>query len=360
MRATSTHPAGYVPVLDGIRGLAILLVITYHYFGFLDIFSMGWAGVDLFFVLSGYLITSRLMATRNVSHYFGKFYRNRALRILPVYYFSLLAFYIGFNWLLSPANLPSFQYYNRHWLSFVLFFENWAFIREMPAQDQLLHFWSLAIEEQFYLIWPFIILFLSGKKYFIALLTGAVVLIILSRSWVYFQHTTFKEFPYYFCNTFLRMDGFIIGGGLFLARQKKTGLQSGNLLVVLAALLAAGIFFTNSTQANTFISTVGYTVLALFFAGLINHCLSNKTGVMNRIFSAGWIRFLGKISYGLYIYHWIIYRVMQPRFNDWMKNILGNELSNWVSLVLCLALSLAVSVISYFYFEKYFLKLKRR
>lgn len=297
----------YIPQLDGIRGLAILLVISFHYFGFLKIFSFGWVGVDLFFVLSGYLITSRLYAFKNDKNYFSKFYTNRALRILPVYYGSLIVFYAGFNLLLSPSNLPSFTYYNRFWWSFLLFLENWTFIKELPAQDHLLHFWSLAIEEQFYLIWPLFIYIFLNNKYLYKIILFLLLAIITIRCLIYFQHPNpmLKEFHHYINNTFCRMDGFIIGGALFLLQQKRNLKPVQNFYLLLLAVIAVGIYFTNTTQANSFISTAGYTLVALFFAGLINFITINPNSVLSMAFKVRWLRFIGRISYGLYIYHWI-------------------------------------------------------
>ncbi|HUS00098.1 MAG TPA: acyltransferase [Chitinophagaceae bacterium] len=351
----------YIPQLDGIRGLAILLVITYHYFGFLKIFSFGWTGVDVFFVLSGYLITSRLYAFKNDKNYFSKFYTNRALRILPVYYASLIIFYAGFNLLLSPVNLPSITYYNNNWWSFLLFLENWTFIKQLPSQDHLLHFWSLAIEEQFYLIWPLFIYIFLSKKYFNRLIVLLLLAIITLRCLIYLQHPTFKDFHYYFFNTFCRMDGFIMGGGLFLLQQKRNLKPVQNGYLFLLGVIAIGIYFTNTSQANPFISTIGFTLLALFFAGLINFVTINPNSSLSKVFKVGWLIFIGRISYGLYIYHWIIYRIVHPRFAFWMNNmIIDKDLVNWISLVVCLIVSLVISTVSYFYFESYFLKLKRK
>lgn len=109
----------YIPELDGLRGLAILLVVTFHYFaGYFNFFSFGWTGVDLFFVLSGFLITSRLMITRDDNNYFYKFYKNRALRIMPLYYSVLIAFYIAIYFFISKENLAGFKFYNQNITSF--------------------------------------------------------------------------------------------------------------------------------------------------------------------------------------------------------------------------------------------------
>ena len=118
---------GYIPQLDGIRGLAIILVISFHYLGNIPLFSFGWCGVDLFFVLSGYLITSRLIVLQQQKNHLVKFYTNRALRILPLYYLTLIIFYIGFNLFVKKEHFYLFDFYNHNWASFVLFFQNWSF-----------------------------------------------------------------------------------------------------------------------------------------------------------------------------------------------------------------------------------------
>src|ERR1700761_1301740 len=124
---TATRPAtsGYIPSLDGLRGIAILLVIAFHYF---PGFSFGWCGVDLFFVLSGYLITGRLIATLDRPGYFTHFYRNRILRIFPLYFATLIVFFIGISFFTKPATQPLLAYYHTHWISYFLFFDNFTFI----------------------------------------------------------------------------------------------------------------------------------------------------------------------------------------------------------------------------------------
>ena len=357
----SSTQKNYLPQLDGVRGVAILLVVSFHYFGFIKIFSLGWIGVDLFFVLSGYLITSRLYATKKEKKYFSKFYINRALRILPVYYLTLIFFYAGFNFLLSSKNLPYFSFYNRNWWSFVLFFENWTFINELPANRHLLHFWSLAVEEQFYLIWPLFLYIFLCKKNFYTIIFLILAAIITVRCFIYFQYPKYEDYLRYFCNTFCRMDGFIIGGYLFLIQQKTNLKRIQFYLLIPFIIIVIGVCFTNTTQSNPFISTVGYTILALFFAGIINFITINPTSFLSRFFQAGWLKYLGRISYGLYIYHWLILLVLQstltPRLNILLHG--KEDINNWITLIISLIASLAISIISYTYFESYFLKLKK-
>ena len=118
----------HIPQLDGLRGIAILFVISYHYFGFMKVFGLGWSGVDLFFVLSGYLITSRLLDSRNTSSYFWRFYKNRILRIFPLYYLVLITFLVAILTLPKNQHLVTLSYYTQHWAGFFFFFQNWIMI----------------------------------------------------------------------------------------------------------------------------------------------------------------------------------------------------------------------------------------
>lgn len=351
----------YIPQLDGIRGLAILLVVTFHYFGFIKIFSFGWTGVDLFFVLSGYLITSRLYDLKKEKNYFSKFYTNRALRILPVYYLTLILFYTAINLFVKSENVGAFNFYNRNWWSFLLFFQNWTFIKEMPAAKHLQHFWSLAVEEQFYLIWPMFIFLFIDKKWLNHLIILLLIIIMFARSLIYVRYPAFEDYPKYFYNTFCRMDSFMIGGCFFLFQDKKIITLFAKYFFIPLIIIAAGIYFTNTKQNNPFTSTVGYTILAVFFAGFLNYCIINPGSIIGKCFKAKWLRFMGKVSYGFYIYHWLVLLVLQPKLIVWLNRLFFNkeEIILWLSLILCILFSLLLSVISYFYFESYFLKLKK-
>src|ERR1700743_1695759 len=116
----------HIPALDGIRGLAILLVLAWHSIPTIHPFFPAWVGVDLFFVLSGYLITGRLLATKDRPGFFSRFYRNRALRILPLYYTVVIVFLAMVHFFVQEKTLPSFSLYTGHWKSFLFFTQNWT------------------------------------------------------------------------------------------------------------------------------------------------------------------------------------------------------------------------------------------
>ncbi|MEO8762976.1 MAG: acyltransferase [Ginsengibacter sp.] len=352
----------HIPQLDGIRGMAILLVISYHYLGSIPLFSFGWCGVDLFFVLSGYLITSRLLDLQNQKNPLIKFYTNRALRILPLYYLTLIIFYAGFNLLVNNENFYLFRFYNYNWASFALFFQNWTLIHYTGVKENYLnHFWSLAIEEQFYLIWPFFLYKFRGKKFFYSLVFIIILLIIITRTFIYMQYSGSDEYTHFFCNTFCRMDAFLTGGCLLLLQKNIHAKQFILLYVAAFIAIVFGIYFTgNADVSNPFISTVGFTLIAIAFAGLIDAATGNSGSLIAILFNFRWLRFTGKISYGLYIFHWMILILLDARLQQWMLRFtyFNNQAARVVSLLICLSISYIISVISYFYFEMYFLKRK--
>lgn len=354
----------YIPALDSLRGIAILLVITFHYFGaYFHLFSFGWSGVDLFFVLSGYLITSRLAATRKDPNYFSKFYRNRALRILPLYYLVLILCYIGFNFLAKESH-PGLQYYSRNAASFFLFLDNWTMIKtNVPAENQLQHFWSLAVEEQFYIIWPLIIYFLADKKNLLVFLFAAILLIISARSFLYLKYPGFVNYPHYFYNTFCRMDGFIIGAIVYFIQLKKIEKYFKYFFPLTLLILIVGIAIEGTDFIGPFMSTVGYSLVAIFYGGLVLFATKRETQKSRAvILNSNWLVFLGKISYGLYIFHWLVLRFLQGKIIHYLDFYFSasQQLALWISLFICLIISLLLSIISYFYFELYFLKRKVR
>jgi peptidoglycan/LPS O-acetylase OafA/YrhL len=364
---TETSPGtskNYIPQLDGIRGLAILLVVSFHYFGTFSLFSFGWSGVDLFFVLSGYLITSRLVAMEERDNHFLQFYKNRALRIMPIYYATFFAFFIGYHLLVSRQNLPGFSFYDKNWAGFVFFFQNWSFIEWGDLKENhLQHFWSLAIEEQFYLVWPFILYKFRKNEYFFKAIAIIIISIIITRVWLFMKYSDYMDYPHFYYNTFCRMDAFLLGGVLFLLQQKDRAKQLVNYFYAGTIILIAGIIYSgHATISNPFISTIGYTLIALMYAGLIYSAITHSSQFVTKIFNFRWLKFIGKISYGLYIFHWIILRFLEPKLSIWTSEYLkiSTESSHWWSLSGCLLISFILSVVSFFYFESYFLRMKSR
>ena len=197
----------YYPALDGLRGLAILLVVIYHNFGFIDVFFFGWLGVDLFFVLSGFLITEILLNTLNEKNYLRNFYVRRALRIFPLYYVCLVIFLIIMPRLNTNLDL---KYYTDNQVWIWTYLQNWLYIFKNPDQTNTLnHLWSLAVEEQFYLLWPLAILVLRKPKLLLLSISILLLAVLGLRLWVWNNHIA--DLAYFNLYTFTRIDGICIG-----------------------------------------------------------------------------------------------------------------------------------------------------
>lgn len=365
------HRSHQIPQLDGLRGLAILLVVSQHNFGFLPVFSFGWSGLDLFFVLSGYLITGRLLEKRGKPGYFRNFYRNRALRILPLYYGALIIFFMAVHFLAKKEHLPELSWYAVHWKSFYLFTQNWAFIiYGVPTAIYLLHFWSLAVEEQFYLVWPALVHFLESSRSRIILCLALVPVAIIIRVIIFFTHPGSGNGINTLFNTFCRMDSFAIGALLCEIHRAKIRVPGWMVNLALAlsvtAITISLFIWRNLAPANPFFGTVGTTFTAILYGCILYKSLAptavGASSAPGRFFSAPILRFFGKISYGLYVIHFPILLILYTRLYDW-----GLDRLQWSAPVLqassaavCLLISVLVSMISFRYFESFFLRLKSR
>ena len=358
----STHP-NHIPALDGLRGIAIIMVLLWHYLPASQSFFPGWTGVDLFFVLSGYLITWRLLATKDQPNFFSRFYRNRILRIFPLYYTLVIGFLLAIHFLVQPKNLPTFDTYTDHWKSFLIFTENWTFMwHPLPRDLSLGPLWSIAVEEQFYLIWPAIILLLPGKRSRITVFGCLILIVLLARTITYLTHPSYPRLYY---NTFFRMDSFVIGALLYQLHEARIK-TSPNLVAwitlgLLAILLFNNLSLKNPLPGDPFMMTAGYTILALFFACLLQLATSPKSNMFSVFLSGKILRGTGKISYCLYLVHFPVLQIVSSRFHSYGLNTWPGHgtLLTILSITTALTLSLLISIISFRYFESFFLALKK-
>jgi peptidoglycan/LPS O-acetylase OafA/YrhL len=319
-----------------------------------------WIGVDLFFVLSGFLITGILLDTLASRHYFRNFYMRRILRIFPLYYASVLVFIVfapALHIVWGNQLLPLLAYTNRifidaHYPGFNFFF---------GPHGTLQNFWSLAVEEQFYFVWPLLI-FLFKRTH--TLIPVAVVLSLASvatRIYLVSRHTA-PEVIY--VSLACRADALLMGGILALAVRhgyRKQILRLAGPVACLGAVALIGFFFgLRGIQWTTpTMLRFGFTVNALFFASLVALML-NPAGWFTRFCTASWLRFLGRYSYGLYIMHSVLpsfYRDSLPRLvNSVTHNV---NVANGLYPLFEFSLAVLAAMVSYHCLEQPFLKLKR-
>jgi peptidoglycan/LPS O-acetylase OafA/YrhL len=351
----------YYPALDGLRGFAIILVLLYHNFDFIRIFENAWIGVDLFFVLSGFLITEILTREKTFENFLRNFYIRRVLRIFPIYYLSLIVFLYVLPYLINYQFSIHFFLVNQKW--FWVYMQNWFFIFTKQENNNFLnHFWSLALEEQFYLVWPFTILILKFPNRIISFLLTILCVLLVARIFLWTLH--FNGLSYISLYRFSRIDSLCIGS-LLAALRFNNGKSFNNYDKLLIALFLISIFVILPGIRQVFhlhlpyLACCFYPGIALFFGFFVKSCL-NPLSAFSKIFNIGVLRFFGKLSYGLYLYHWPIYLLLKDRIANWFKPQLIPPLeSSLLISAITTAIAIFVAVISYYCIEVKFLKLKR-
>jgi peptidoglycan/LPS O-acetylase OafA/YrhL len=356
----------YYPALDGLRGVAILLVVFLHNFGFMNYFFFGWLGVDLFFVLSGFLITEILLKTIGQKHFLRNFYMRRVLRIFPLYYLALIiCLYILPN--IPGLNVDMRYFTENQWWQWA-YLQNWLYIYKEPYGNQmLLHTWSLAVEEQFYLVWPVVILLVRRPKILLVIVAAVLIVVVITRFaiWEY----KIKDLAYASLYTFTRIDGLCIGAMLALLMRISPAFlrKYTTFIVLLMAAINFAFYFLNGQRGFTlpYLAFVGYTTFAMLFGILVYEAVQGESKVINFLLNNRLLKFFGRISYGLYVYHWPIYVLLFTVARDWL-NTLSVSLSaspkaaNFISAILVTLVAIGISVISYYSFERYFMRLKEK
>ena len=288
----------YIPQFDGIRAIAVLLVIVHHWIpakSFLNFLPNGPLGVNIFFVLSGFLITGILLkAKRHVEEQglkkasvFTNFYIRRTLRIFPIYY--LLLFILWF--LNDPAIKEDGIYY-------FTYTSNYLFYSQQFFPGRLAHLWPLGVEEQFYFLWPWLMILVNKK--FLPYLISLFVIIGISSNYIFVDKDWWVTIFTPAC-----FDAFAIGGFLAyltLYRQDIIGALQKKVKWIFLFVLA---LFTLDIYEISFLPA--RTIHALLAALLIYYCLfKNNIGIANYILNNKWLIRMGKISYGIYLYHLLV------------------------------------------------------
>lgn len=340
---------------DGYRGLAILTVVLYHYFDGLKIFRAGWIGVDLFFTLSAFLITGRLLETYAPQKKWTGFWVNRFLRIVPPLLLLFIVYFLVFP-MIAPETIAHDIRVNTEdkWWYFS-FTQNWLYVRDgYPAVPHLAYLWSLAVQVQFYVILFIIIRITRNPKYLLVifLLLGFAAAIL--RTNMSFEATG-GSFAHYMYNTFTRMDTFAGGVVLYclLAMNKVKQWQAGLLFFVSVFLLAAIFFMRKGFDfTDPVVAGPGILLVAPAATTLLYFMFVSRPQWLGRIARSSVLVFTGRISYGLYLFHIPVFLFLSGRLYGQFVSITGTGLlSESLAAAVCLAISFTAAWFSYRFME---------
>lgn len=324
----------YFPALDGVRAIAALMVMVCHFAqdsGIRGPWIAGQTGVDLFFVLSGFLITTILLLAPARDWYeIRTFYIRRTLRIFPLYY--------GYLFLSAALGTVASIWF-------------WVYLQNIPLKLAMPvtgpgHFWSLAVEEQFYLIWPCLVFFLP-RKWLNQTLWTIVAMALLFRILLEAFHL-----QSYILITFSRFDG-LAAGALLATYYQKGVLQRHRrrlLLLALVSFLALGLeWWRLHGQENGWNEATKFALATSFYAAVVGYLLISGPTLANRLLRLKPLRFIGKVSYGLYVFHPAIFTFVLARVHPMPLGI---------QLLACFGATLLVAVVSWYGYESWFIRLK--
>jgi len=365
----------HTPALDGVRGIAILLVL-FHHFTVLDpattfgawmgfVALLGWSGVDLFFVLSGFLITGILIDARGGGSYFSSFYIRRSLRIFPLYFLAVFLSFVVLprfpglhETLAGPTQVEQWPY--------------WAYLVNFAIAErgQFVHgvldiAWSLAIEEQFYIVWAVVVWALPARL----LGPACALLVVLAPVLRNLSLNAGADPVAVYVLPHFRADTLALGGLLaWVSRQGFLDrLATAAPYVTCAAVAAAFALALGSASPwwwEPWTQRVGYSLLALAGGGLVVAAVTaSPRSLWQRVLCAGWLRACGKYSYCMYLVHLPVSRVLQAWVvdGDDFPAVFG---STWPAQMLFYAVATAITVaiarVSWVGFEAPILRLKSR
>jgi peptidoglycan/LPS O-acetylase OafA/YrhL len=337
-----------MPELDAVRGIAVLAVIIHNApdkypYSLVERFAAsGWMGVDLFFVLSGFLITGILLDSQGSQDYFRNFYARRCLRIWPLYYLLLVCLFVAVPLMSSRESALIFSARSSPWWAFPLFLQNFLVSRPAGAVSLLGVTWSLAVEEQFYLVWPWVVRYCSGKQ----LRRISVAVICLSPPLRLYLSSHGVDI---YSNLFCRLDG-LMAGGLLALLARSTSFQGSKFtraawgcLLVSAPLAVwmdapANRWFVHSLAA---LAAVSFVYLTLYWGqNWFRAILTNR-----------FLVYAGTISYGLYLLHKIPFDL--AKLLGWPNNPL-------LVTPIVFAVTFGLASLSWNLWERPFLALKSR
>ncbi len=335
-----------IPQLDAVRGIAILVVMVHNLNGFTSrpfsyITTYGWMGVDLFFVLSGFLITGILLDTKPTESYFKNFYARRCLRIWPLYYSVLLLMFVIVP-LARPQEAGLIFQKSYPWWSFLFFFQNFLVAEPTYGVGPLGVTWSLAVEELFYLVWPLFVRFLSTRRlqilaWTILLFSPVLRLFFSWHHWLIYS------------NPFCRVDGMMAGALLALLVRKPQFAPARLLKFAWILLPVAGALAIATDMYGAQWITFSMDVIAS--TALMYLALFSPNAWIQAFFTNRFLMFTGTISYGLYFIHKLPH--------DFVKAVNVVATHPTIAFWGVVAGSYLLAIASWHLLEMPFLKLKR-
>jgi peptidoglycan/LPS O-acetylase OafA/YrhL len=364
---------GRLPPLDGIRGFAVLAVMAYHFVhgmsrahpidaAVFDAASYGWVGVDLFFALSGFLITGVLLDSKDDARYFRRFYLRRAVRIFPLYYGFLFLFFVvapnvvgRSSWILDSERPYRLWY--------------WTYAANVSQELRggggvLGHFWTLAVEEQFYLVWPMVVRLLPRRALigvgFLSVAGGYVL-----RRLVPHEPDLHLALKVVVTD---RAEGLVLGAAVAAAFRERGGvayLRRFAPIVFFAAIgwcVATAIFEADFVRRAGIYAAMTTPVALASSAAVAYGATAARSAPIARALSCGPLRFVGDHSYAMYVFHPVVFALIAPRFDiDLFPKVGGSELIGRAALVLtCTMAVVAAAYLSGRFWEKPWLRLKKR
>ena len=361
--------------LDGLRAIAFLIVFFFHTRNL----PFGWLGVQLFFVLSGFLITDILLRMKEKlprREFFTKFYGRRFLRIFPLYYFYLILL-TALIFLLPVLDLKglrteiSAKFFNQIWVATFYAYDFFHASSFFVRSHFFAHLWSLSVEEQFYLIWPLLI-FLTPREKFKQLCFTAIGLGFIFRLAITLIYRT-QLFPFLLTDPqqavnvlpFSHLDAFAFGAYISRFELPRPRLQLLALTVTVPAIGLLTDFLSKGTvtlalgydlpMTGFYKEVWGYTLLNYLFAVLI-YCVA-RTNFLTGLLESAPLRYLGKISYGLYVYHYGIIAIIVALFR---KYDIDYSLRSPQMFVVSMSATLLIATLSFYLLEKPIINLKDR
>ena len=364
--------------LDGLRGVAIGMVVLFHFFQNTMAFQPGsvfsyvqaglrlsWTGVDLFFVLSGFLIGGILLDSRESTNYYSVFYKRRFFRIVPIYLVTLVLGAALVSLKLGPTSGP-LQWLTTEgapWYAYLTFTQNfWMAHAGSVGSNGLAMTWSLAVEEQFYLTVPLYIRALSRRWLARFLVIGICSAPLLRSLLLHFgSDSSIGIYTMMLCRADALLLGVLAAVLLRNERWKERIREAGSVFSFLIPILLLGMAFLTLRAWNltsSIMKTVGYTWVAIFYVAILLFVLTRPNSSLTKVLRMRWLCWLGTLAYGIYLLHQGIQYLFFGLIWGHAPKVTGG--ATLAATLAAMALTLLLAALSWRYFEQPLIRMGRR